>query len=226
MNGGSLETRDAGRVSGGRPGRRPGDSGARGDILEAARDEFAELGFDRATIRGIAAAAGVDPALVLHYFGSKDLLFGAALEIPLDANAIIERVMAHPPGEMGTAIARAFLAAWEPEDTRSSLVAMVRSAMTNETAMALVRDFLWRRLFTPLTAALGVADADLRATLIGSQLIGLAMVRYIARMEPLASAPTDRLIAAVGPNLQRYLTGDLVPGPPADRRARGADDPR
>ena len=192
-----------------RPGRRPGESGTRAGILAAARRQFAERGFDRATIRGIAAGAGVDPALVLHYYGSKEQLFESALEVPLDPRAILKRVMAHDPGEMGATIARAFLDAWEPEDTRSSLIAMLRSAMTNETAMALVRDFLWRRIFMPLTATLGVADADLRATLMGSQLIGLAMVRYIARMEPLASLPKDQAAAAIGPTIQRYLTGDL-----------------
>jgi AcrR family transcriptional regulator len=192
-----------------RPGRRPGESGTRADILAAARRRFAERGFDRATIRGIAADAVVDPALVLHYYRSKEQLFEAALEIPIDPQAILRRVMARDPGEMGMTIARAFLDAWEPEDTRSSLIAMLRSAMTNDTAMALVRDILWRRIFTPLTTMLGVPDADVRATLMGSQLIGLAMVRYVARIEPLASLPKDRVVAAVGPNVQRYLTGDL-----------------
>jgi len=199
----------AGRRGGGRPAHRAGERSKRDEILAAARDCFGERGYDRATIRDIAARASVDPALVLHYFGSKEQLFAAALEIPLDANAILKRVMAHEPAEMGTTIVRAFLDAWEPEETRSSLVAMVRSAMTNETAMALVREFLWRRMFTPLTTMLGVADADLRATLMGSQLIGLAMVRYIARMEPLASTPPDAVVTALGPTIQRYLTGDL-----------------
>ena len=204
-----------------RPGRRPGESGTRAGILAAARRQFAERGFDRATIRGIAAGAGVDPALVLHYYGSKEPLFESALEVPLDPRAILKRVMAHDPGEMGVTIARAFLDAWEPEDTRSSLIAMLRSAMTNDTAMALIRDFLWRRIFTPLTTMLGVPDADVRATLMGSQLIGLAMVRYIARMEPLASLPKDRVVAAIGPNVQRYLTGHLGSTAPGAGR-RGA----
>jgi AcrR family transcriptional regulator len=192
-----------------RPGRRPGESGARADILAAARHQFADHGFDRATIRCIAADAGVDPALVLHYFGSKDDLFGAALEIPVDPNLLLKRVMAHAPTQMGTSIVRAFLEAWEPEETRSPLVAMVRSAMTNEAAMTMVRDYLGRRIFEPITATLALPDADLRATLMGSQLIGLAMMRYIAHIEPLASTPLNELVAAVGPAIQRYLTGDL-----------------
>jgi AcrR family transcriptional regulator len=207
----------AGRRGGGRPAHRDGERSTRDEILGAARDCFGERGYDRATIRDIAARASVDPALVLHYFGSKEQLFAAALEVPLDPSAIIRRVMAHDRGEMGASLVRAFLEAWEPEETRSPLLAMVRSAMTNETAMELVREFLGRRIFTPLTATLGVADADLRATLIGSQLIGMAMVRYIARIEPLASAPVERIVSAAAPTVQRYLTGDLGAVSPGSR---------
>ena len=217
MNGETPAAAAAGRRGGGRPAHRAGERSTRDEILAAARDCFGERGYDRATIRDIAARATVDPALVLHYFGSKEHLFAAALEIPLDPSAIITRVMAHDRGEMGTSLVSAFLEAWEPEETRSPLLAMVRSAMTNETAMTLVREFLWRRMFTPLTAMLGVADADLRATLIGSQLIGLAMVRYIAGIEPLASAPAERIVAAAAPTIQRYLTGDLGAVSPGSR---------
>jgi len=198
-----------------RGGRRPGESGTREAILAAARSAFAELGFDRATIRGIAAAAGVDPALVLHYFGSKDQLFGDALYVPVEPGEALRKVMEQRADDIGATMVRTFLEAWEPEETRGPLVAMVRSAMTNETAMALVRDYLGRRVFGPITATLGAPEAELRATLMGSQFIGLAMMRYIACIEPLASASVDRLVEALGPTMQRYLTGDLGPGPPA-----------
>lgn len=199
-----------------RSGRRPGESGTREAILAAARGAFAELGYDRATIRGIAAGAAVDPALVIHYFGSKDELFGAALEIPVEPGLVLERAAAADPAEIGATIARAFLEAWEPPDNRQRLVAMVRSAMTNEVALGMVREYLGRRVFGPITQALGVPDAELRANLVGSQFIGLAMMRYIARIEPLASASVDRLVAALGPTMQRYLTGELGPGPSAE----------
>jgi AcrR family transcriptional regulator len=205
---GPLGRAPAGR-GGGRPGRRPGDSRTRDAILAAARDEFARLGFDRATIRRIAATADVDPALVLHYFSSKEKLFAAALQIPVEPGTVLRRVMTHDAADMGAAIVRTFLEAWEPPESRSPLVAMVRSAMTNETAMALVREYLGRRVFGPITQTLGAPDAELRATLIGSQFIGLAMMRYIARIEPLASASVDQIVAAIGPTMQRYLTGDL-----------------
>ena len=205
----------AGRA-GSRPGRRPGDSCTRDDILAAAREQFAERGFDRATIRGIAGAAGVDPALVLHYFGSKDELFGAALHVPAEPGEVLKRVMSRDVTDMGASIVRTFLEAWEPEESRDPLVAMVRSAMTNETAMTLVREYLGRRVFAPITKALGLPDAELRATLVGSQFIGLAMMRYIARIEPLASASVEQLVAAIGPTVQRYLTGELCPRTPID----------
>ena len=195
-----------------RGGRRPGESGTREAILAAARSAFAELGYDRATIRGIAAGAAVDPALVLHYFGCKDGLFGAALEIPVEPAEILARVRARAPDEMGPALVRAFLSAWEPAETRTPLLATLRSAMTNETAMTLVREYLERRIFGPITQALQADDAQLRATLIGSQFIGMAMMRYVACIQPLASASVDELVAAVGPTVQRYLTGDLGEG--------------
>jgi len=197
-------------------GRHPGESGTRDGILAAARASFAELGYDRATIRGIAAKAQVDPALVLHYFGSKEQLFGAALQVPVEPGEVLRRVMSRDVKDMGATIVRAFLEAWEPPESRSPLVAMVRSAMTNETAMTLVREYLGRRVFGPITQTLGAPDAELRATLMGSQFIGLAMMRYIARIEPLASASVDQLVAAVGPTMQRYLTGELGLGPSVD----------
>ena len=208
-----------------RGGRRPGESGTREAMLAAARCAFAELGYDRATIRGIAADAAVDPALVIHYFGSKDELFGAALQVPVEPGEVLRRVMEQRVDDMGATMVRSFLVAWEPEESRSPLVAMVRSAMTNETAMALVREYLGRRVFGPITQALGAPDAELRATLMGSQFIGLAMMRYIARIEPLASASVDQLVGAIGPTMQRYLTGDLGPGQPVDGGAPAAGRP-
>ena len=192
-----------------RGGRRPGESGTREAILAAARSAFAELGYDRATIRGVAATAGVDPALVIHYFSSKDELFGAALELPVRPAEIFARGAAAGPDQLGATIVRTFLEAWEPPETRVRLMAMLRSAMTNDAAMAMIRDLLVREVFGPITQALGVPDAQLRATLVGSQFVGLAIMRFIARLEPLASTSVDELVAAVGPTVQRYLTGEI-----------------
>lgn len=205
-----------------RAGRRRGESGAREAILQAARDEFAAHGFDRATIRGIASRAGVDPALVLHYFGSKDDLFGDAISIPVEPAEILRRSAAAGLGDSGAILVGAFLDTWEAEENRQRLIALLRSAMTNDTALARVREYLGRRIFGPIVRELGLADGELRATLVGSQLIGLAMMRYVSRMEPLASASRDDLVAAVGPGIQRYLTGDLGGGLGGDSGAAGA----
>ena len=151
----------------------------------------------------------MDPALVIHYFASKHELFGAALEIPVEPGAVFERATAADPEKIGETVVRAFLAVWDPPESRQRLVAMVRSAMTNEVALGMVREYLGRRVFGPITQVLGLPDAELRANLVGSQFIGLAMMRYISCIEPIASAPVEQLVAAIGPTVQRYLTGDI-----------------
>jgi AcrR family transcriptional regulator len=210
-------------VGGGRrSGRRPGDSPTRDGILDAARASFAERGYDRATIRDIAARAAVDPALVIHYFGSKEALFAEVLELPLAPREVLARGMAAGPEHVGAMVVRTFLEAWEPPETRVRLMAMLRSALTNETAMGMLRDLLVREVFGPITEALGVPDAQLRATLVGSQFVGLSVMRYIGHIEPLASASVDELVAAIGPTVQRYLTGDIGTEPAAGSGAGGA----
>jgi len=197
--------KDGGR----RSGRRPGDSTTRDRILEAALASFAEHGYDRATIRDIAARAAVDPALVIHYFGSKEALFIEALRLPVAPGEVLARGIAAGPEHVGTTVVRAFLETWEPPEMRVRLTAMLRSALTNEAAMGMMRDLLAREVFGPITEALRVPDAQLRATLVGSQFIGLSVMRYIGHIEPLASASVDEVVAAIGPTVQRYLTGDL-----------------
>ncbi len=212
------------RPGGGRrSGRRPGESSTRDGILEAARASFAEHGYDRATIRDIAARAEVDPALVIHYFGSKDALFAEALRLPLQPGEVFARGMAAGPDQLGATVVRTFLESWEPPERRVRLMAMLRSALTNEAAMGMTRDLLVREVFGPITEALGVPDAQLRATLVGSQFIGLSVMRYIGHIEPLASATVDELVAAIGPTVQRYLAGDLGPSEAGTARPAGVD---
>ncbi len=204
------------------PGRRPGESRTREAILAAARAAFAEAGYDRATIRGIAADAGVDPALILHYFRSKERLFEAALELAVRPADVFARAAAAGPDQLGAIVVRTFLEAWQPPETRVRLLAMFRSAMTNETAMGRIRDLLVREVFGPITETLGVPDAQLRATLVGSQLLGLAIIRFVGRIEPLASASIEELVSAIGPTAQRYLTGDLGSAAQEERQATGS----
>ncbi|HEX6206960.1 MAG TPA: TetR family transcriptional regulator [Actinomycetota bacterium] len=192
-----------------RTGRRPGESGTREAIVEAARGAFAEHGYEGATIRGIAARAGVDPALVYHFHGSKEELFAAAMRLPFQPSEMIPSLLEGDPDGLGERILRLFLVVSD-QPGGSPFVALMRSASTNERAARMLREFLTREVIGRVARALGAPDAELRATLVGSHLAGLAMARYILRMEPLASADRDTVVAAVAPTLQRYLTGDLA----------------
>ena len=193
----------------GHTGRRPGDSGTHDAILLAARLEFGQSGYDGATIRAIAARAVVDPALVHHYFGSKEQLFEVAVELPVSPAAFLPVLLAGDREHLGEQIVERFLTVWEEPHNRPVFMAMLRSMISNEQAADLVRRLLVKEIFGPLAVALGVPDAELRATLAGSQFIGLALMRYVGRVEPLASADVDTVAVAVGPTIQRYLTGEI-----------------
>jgi AcrR family transcriptional regulator len=198
-----------------RTGRRPGVSGTREAILDAARREFAEQGYQRATIRDVARLAGVDPALVHHYFGTKQELFVAAVRLPVNPVEQLTAVLAAEPDKVGPRIVETFLSIWDHAAGQSPLLALIRSAVTDEQAAALLREFITEEVLGPIAGRLGSPDARLRATLVGSQLIGLAVARYIIRVEPLASAPSAQVAAIVGPTVQRYLTGNVTEPAPA-----------
>jgi AcrR family transcriptional regulator len=191
------------------PGRRPGESGTRQAILDAARARFAEHGWDRATIRAIAGDAGVDPALVLHFFASKKVLFTAAMSWPFDTDAAVEEVASGPRSQLGRRLAAFFLSIWEDPERREPLMAMLRAATTNAQAAALLRESLMTLFLAPLGESLELPDAELRMSLCSSQLIGLGTARYVVAFEPLASVAPERIVELVGPNLQRYMTGAL-----------------
>jgi AcrR family transcriptional regulator len=198
-----------------RTGRRPGASGTREAILDAARRAFAEQGYQQATIRQVAELAGVDPALVHHYFGTKQGLFVAAVRLPVNPVEHLTVVLAEDPALVGQRLVETFLAIWDHAADRSPLLALVRSAVADEDAAAMLREFITEEVLGPVARRLGSPDAPLRATLVGSQLVGLAMARYIVKAEPLASTPAAELAAAVGPTVQRYLTGDITAVAPA-----------
>jgi AcrR family transcriptional regulator len=187
-------------------------------VLGAARTSFGERGFDGATIRGIALRAGVDPALVHHYFGTKQQLFVAAMELPFDVTLTVPRLLEGPPDELGVRFVRFFLELWERPANRSLLLGVLRSASTDSIAAGMLRRLLVEGPFLALAHAINRPDATFRATLAGSQLIGLAIARYVVAVEPLASAPTEILVRAIGPTVQRYLAGDLTD----DKTVRGA----
>ncbi|MEU7847590.1 TetR family transcriptional regulator [Micromonospora parva] len=193
-----------------RTGRRPGKPGTREAILDAARAAFAERGFDAASIRAIAGTAEVDPALVHHYFGSKDQLFLAAMNFPVDPGQLVPKVLAGDRDAVGERMVRTFLGVWD-SPAGSAAQALLRSAVSNEWTARLLREFVTTQVLRRVLENLDVdpAELPLRGSLVATQMIGLAMMRHVVRLEPVASADPETLVAMVGPTIQRYLTGPL-----------------
>jgi AcrR family transcriptional regulator len=160
-------------------------------------------------MRSVAAEAGVDPALVIHYFGSKQQLFLAAVDLPFRVSDLLERLQNGPRGKVGERVARFALDVLADPEGRARWTGMIRAAASDPDAAAILRDVLTRRIFQPLAEALGSDDAQLRANLASSQIVGLVMARYVIGIEPLASARDDTILSAIAPTLQRYLVGDL-----------------
>ena len=191
-------------------GRRPGSPDTRSAILDAARDLFASGGMSGTSVRAVAAKAGVDPALVHHYFGTKDDLFVAALALPIDPRELLAPVAAQGPDGAGARVLRTFLSVWDDPELQPRFLGFARSVL-DQSAQELVRDGFLHVVIAPLGKAMGVDDPDRRMPLVASQLIGLIVMRYLLEVEPLASMPADHIVEIYGPTLQRYLTGPLPP---------------
>jgi AcrR family transcriptional regulator len=187
----------------GRP--RAGESDARERIMAAAIEEFGEAGYDGATIRAISARAGVDSALVHHYFGTKADLFGEVVEAPMRPDLALPEILAGPRDEVGERIARYILDAWEQPEVRRRGVVLLRTAIGNKLTTPLLAGFLSRELLSRIARTLDVPDAELRATLVASQVAGILIARYVLRLPALAEASVDDVVARVGPTIQRYL---------------------
>jgi AcrR family transcriptional regulator len=187
-------------------GRRTDGVDTRATILDAARAEFAAKGYDGTSVRGIARSAGVDAALVHHYFAGKEGVFAAAMHLPLDPAELVPRLLDGPLDEFGERVVRTFFSIWEDPASRAPILAMLRSAMTSEDASALLRDFVSSALLGRIAPALPPPDRELRTTLAVAQLVGTAVLRYVVRVEPLASAPVEHVVARLAPVIQRYLS--------------------
>jgi AcrR family transcriptional regulator len=188
-----------------RPGRRPGQSSSREDILSAARVLFGERGYDKASIRAIAGAAGVDPALVHHFFGTKEDLFAAAMAFPVDTGALMPLVLAGPREEIGVRAVRLVLGLWSDPKLRPQFVGVIRSAMTSELGARLLRDFITSRILSQVTEPFDVPRLNVNA--VAAQIVGVLMLRHILEIEPMASASDEELTALLAPTFQRYLGG-------------------
>ncbi len=195
-----------------RSGRRKGPSDTRDRIAAAARAMFAEHGYDRTSVRAVAARAAVDPALVHHYFGTKQELFIEAVALPLDSFRALADLVPGDPDTLGEQLVRFALDLWDDPATQPRMLGILRSAVTDPGAARMLAGLFTREGPIRLVRSLGVSDPDLRAELVGTQLVGLAMARYVLRVEPLATADRVALVRAIGPTIQRYLTGELESG--------------
>lgn len=191
-------------------GRRSGKPDTRGEILDTARREFAAAGYDGATIRRIATAAGVDPALVMHYFGSKDRLFAESLDFPVNPSDLIKGMASDNREEFGERVVATMLDTWDGMADRSPLIAALRTAMGQGPIADNFRQFVETSIVGSFVSLLDGDDAQFRGVLIGSQLAGLLIARYILEIEPLASASKQSLVRAYGPTIQRYAYGDIA----------------
>jgi AcrR family transcriptional regulator len=192
-----------------RTGRRPGTSSTQEQILESARELFLERGYQGATMRAIAKEAGVDASLIVHFFGSKLNLFSEAVEWPFDPEIEMPKLLADGRDEVGRNVVALLIRFWDEEGTRSPVLTLLGAAVSEPEAAEMLGEFVRARLFAPLLDRLGSDRPQVRANLLASQLIGLGLVRYVLRYEPLASAKSSEVIEWIAPNAQRYLTGKL-----------------
>ncbi|WP_029115686.1 TetR family transcriptional regulator [Mycobacterium sp. URHB0044] len=192
-----------------RPGRPPGTSDNRERILVSARELFARNGIDKTSIRAIASAAGVDAALVHHYFGTKQQLFAAAIHIPIDPMLVIGPMRETPIEDLGLTLPSLLLPLWDSE-LGSGFIATLRSLLAGGD-VSLVRSFLQEVIAVEVGSRVDdpPGSGRIRIQFVASQLVGVVMARYILELDPFKSLPVQQIAETIAPNLQRYLTGDL-----------------
>jgi AcrR family transcriptional regulator len=193
-----------------RGGRRQGASTTRDDILKAARKLFADQGFKGTTTRAIAREARVDAALVHYFFSTKEGLFAEAVQDALDPSVVLEAVRAQPRGTTGERLVCAFLGLWDDPEAREPMLAVVRSSLAHDEGARLVNDMVTTQVIGEVLAAHGgIEQSDTRIALIGTQIVGILMVRYLFEVEPLAHMEPEQIAASLGPGIDRLITADL-----------------
>jgi AcrR family transcriptional regulator len=195
-----------------RRGRRPSGAHTKETILAAARAQFAVRGYSGASIRAIAQAAGVDPGSVRHHFQDKPALFAAAIELPVNPELFLARVLTSPPDELGEALATAFFAVWDTPAGHQRLRAILTTAPADPPTLRALAEFIGATVLGTVARTLDIDHPGQRVTLAGTQLVGIMVGRAVIGLEPLASMPASDVIAWIAPGLTRLLTG---PAPPS-----------
>lgn len=190
-------------------GRRAGTSSTRDDIVRAAQKLFAERGYHGATMRAIASEARVDPALIHHFFTSKEGVFSAAIKDFFKVDQIVEEVLQPDGAGVGYRLISSFMGLWDRPETQDPILAVVRSATSYEAAVQLFGDCVVRQVISRIVEQTASSHQSLRTTLIGAEIVGLIMMRYVFKIEPLDSAPNDVIALTIGRTIDRYLTEDL-----------------
>lgn len=193
-------------MSGRSAGRRAGSPDTRAEVLAAAREVFAVNGFDRATMRAIAAEAGVDPSLIYHYFGTKEDLFAASIDLPAGLLEGVRLMFGSDSAMVGRRLSETFFMVWEQEEARISLLGILRSATGgDDRAVTAFRQFLTAAILDQIAPLIPGEDARLKAMLMASHLVGVAVTRYVVKIEPVASVPVDQLVDLIAPRIQSYV---------------------
>jgi len=208
-----------------RGGRRPGGSSSREMILKVARVAFPANGYAGTSLRGIARDAGVDPSLIVQFFGSKAGLFGAVVEWPFDASQIGAQIREVPTERVGEYTARVFISHWDRDEHRNPIISLIHAALADPAAAAMLREFITINLTLPMVDRMGADRPQFRAALLASQLLGFGLSRYALAFDALSSAPSEDLVAALGATLQHTCTTPLTTTGPPDTEPAEKGEP-
>jgi len=208
-----------------RAGRRPGSGSSREKILEVARLAFPANGYAGTSLRGIARDAGVDPSLIVQFFGSKAGLFAAVVEWPFDASQIATQIQEVPVERVGEYVARVFISRWDRDEHRNPIISLIHAALADPAAAAMLREFITINLTLPMVDRMGADRPQFRAALLASQLLGFGLSRYALAFDALSSAPSEDLVAALGATLQHTCTTPLTTTGPPDTEPAEKGEP-